>query len=87
MQHLGASRSFMAVPSAKNSGLLSTWNLTPLSVDDSTALMACAVFTGTVDFSTCSSSSSSHDSQPPCKVAGGQLPEKGEGGRADVEYL
>mmetsp|Transcript_1487 Transcript_1487/g.4033 ORF Transcript_1487/g.4033 Transcript_1487/m.4033 type:complete len:280 (+) Transcript_1487:397-1236(+) len=48
----GAMRSSMAVPSARNSGLFSTWKLRPLSLDASTRRMAAAVRTGTVDFST-----------------------------------
>ena len=41
------------MPSARNSGLLSTWNLTPgLAPCSSTARTASDVRTGTVDFST-----------------------------------
>lgn len=48
----GSARSFTAVPSAKNSGFDRMWNSTPLSAASSTRCMACAVRTGTVDFST-----------------------------------
>ena len=50
---LGASRSRMAVPSARNSGLLRIWNLqSPSEFACKTRAMVCAVMTGTVDFST-----------------------------------
>mmetsp|Transcript_10105 Transcript_10105/g.30644 ORF Transcript_10105/g.30644 Transcript_10105/m.30644 type:complete len:230 (+) Transcript_10105:980-1669(+) len=49
----GFSKSGTAVPSARNSGLLRTWNLTPgLAPCSSTARTASDVRTGTVDFST-----------------------------------
>ena len=48
----GFSRSSIAVPSARNSGLLRTWNVSPLSLQARTLLTASAVRTGTVDFST-----------------------------------
>mmetsp|Transcript_35189 Transcript_35189/g.84052 ORF Transcript_35189/g.84052 Transcript_35189/m.84052 type:complete len:204 (+) Transcript_35189:693-1304(+) len=48
----GDIKSGMAVPSARNSGLLSTWNFNPRSLQSSTRLTACAVRTGTVLFST-----------------------------------
>lgn len=47
----GTSRSLMAVPSARNSGLDRTWNL-KWDADTSTRLIDSAVRTGTVDFST-----------------------------------
>ena len=42
----------MAVPSARNSGLESTWKLVVVQLAAMTLAMASAVFTGTVDFST-----------------------------------
>merc|ERR1719473_2503432 len=48
----GLKRSSMAVPSARNSGLESTWKLVPLHEAAITLAIASAVFTGTVDFST-----------------------------------
>ena len=42
----------MAVPSARNSGLESTWKLVVVQLAAITLAMASAVFTGTVDFST-----------------------------------
>lgn len=48
----GAIRSGIAVPSARNSGLDSTWNWSPFSLHSSTWRTACAVRTGTVLFST-----------------------------------
>jgi hypothetical protein len=47
----GKSKSLMAVPSAKNSGLDSTWNLN-FEAEANTRLIDSAVRTGTVDFST-----------------------------------
>jgi len=47
----GKSKSLTAVPSAKNSGLESTWNLN-FEAETSTRLIDSAVRTGTVDFST-----------------------------------
>ena len=47
----GTIRSCIAVPSARNSGLLKTWNLN-FDSDASTRLIDSAVRTGTVDFST-----------------------------------
>eukprot|EP00968_Pinguiococcus_pyrenoidosus_P016774 scaffold1637_cov253-Pinguiococcus_pyrenoidosus.AAC.14 len=48
----GSMRSSIAVPSARNSGLLSTWKFRPRSLHASTRRIAAAVRTGTVDFST-----------------------------------
>jgi hypothetical protein len=48
----GLKRSSMAVPSARNSGLDSTWKSVPLHAAAMTAAIASAVLTGTVDFST-----------------------------------
>ena len=48
----GLKRSSMAVPSARNSGLESTWKLVVVQLAAITLAMASAVFTGTVDFST-----------------------------------
>mmetsp|Transcript_7920 Transcript_7920/g.17018 ORF Transcript_7920/g.17018 Transcript_7920/m.17018 type:complete len:210 (+) Transcript_7920:747-1376(+) len=50
----GSCRSVIAVPSARNSGLLRTWKVTLgfFSLADRMRLMASAVRTGTVDFST-----------------------------------
>ena len=48
----GLKRSSMAVPSARNSGLESTWKLVVVQLAAMTLAMASAVFTGTVDFST-----------------------------------
>mmetsp|Transcript_2147 Transcript_2147/g.3966 ORF Transcript_2147/g.3966 Transcript_2147/m.3966 type:complete len:302 (-) Transcript_2147:241-1146(-) len=48
----GFSRSRIAVPSAKNSGLLRIWKLSPRELACSTRRMVLAVCTGTVDFST-----------------------------------
>lgn len=48
----GCSKSRIAVPSARNSGLDSTWKERPRSLAANTRLMDCAVFTGTVLFST-----------------------------------
>lgn len=45
-------RSEIAVPSAKNSGLDKTWYCTPLPTFSKMFLMASAVRTGSVDFST-----------------------------------
>lgn len=56
----GHCRSVMAVPSARNSGLESTWNLNCEALA-STRLTASAVRTGTVDFSTCTSSNENED--------------------------
>mmetsp|Transcript_2063 Transcript_2063/g.5298 ORF Transcript_2063/g.5298 Transcript_2063/m.5298 type:complete len:253 (+) Transcript_2063:516-1274(+) len=49
---LGLARSAMAVPSARNSGLLRIWCLMPLSLQARTRPIDSAVRTGTVDFST-----------------------------------
>ena len=46
----GYSRSLTAVPSARNSGLESTWNSIP--VEERICLITSAVRTGSVDFST-----------------------------------
>merc|ERR1719352_1904871 len=48
----GLKRSSMAVPSARNSGLESTWKLVVVQDAAITLAIASAVFTGTVDFST-----------------------------------
>ena len=48
----GLKRSSMAVPSARNSGLESTWKLVVVQLAAITLAIASAVFTGTVDFST-----------------------------------
>ena len=48
----GLKRSSIAVPSARNSGLESTWKLVVVQLAAITLAIASAVFTGTVDFST-----------------------------------
>ena len=48
----GLVRSETAVPSARNSGLLRTWNFNPLSLTARIVRIAVAVLTGTVLFST-----------------------------------